>query len=101
LLCFVLTIVASPFKSKSRLEAEKAALRQQLIVLRRKVQGPGPAHEQRSLVLYPAGVILPVLTIIRPETLVRLPVYLFWAFSAVTAADRADVSLMLFWNLTF
>jgi hypothetical protein len=39
LLCFVLTIVASPFKSKSRLEAEKAALRQQLIVLRRKVQG--------------------------------------------------------------
>jgi hypothetical protein len=32
----LLTIVASPFKSKSRLEAEKAALRQQL---RRKVQG--------------------------------------------------------------
>jgi len=39
LLCFVLAVLASPFKSKSRLEAENAALRHQLIVLRRKVQG--------------------------------------------------------------
>jgi len=39
LLCFVLAVLASPFKSKSRLEAENAALRQQLIILRRKVQG--------------------------------------------------------------
>jgi hypothetical protein len=39
LLCFVLTVLASPFKSKSRLEAENAALRHQLIVLRRKVRG--------------------------------------------------------------
>jgi hypothetical protein len=35
----VLAILPSPFKSKSRLEAENAALRQQLIVLRRKVKG--------------------------------------------------------------
>ena len=35
---FVLGILASPFKAKSRLEAENAALRQQLIVLRRKVK---------------------------------------------------------------
>ena len=34
-----LAFVASPFKSKSRLEAENAVLRHQLIVLRRKVQG--------------------------------------------------------------
>src|SRR3974390_264218 len=34
LLWFVLAILASPFKSKSRLEAENAALRHQLIVLR-------------------------------------------------------------------
>jgi hypothetical protein len=27
LLCFVLTLLASPFRSKSRLEAENAALR--------------------------------------------------------------------------
>ena len=39
LLCFVLTVLAAPFKSKSRLEAENAALRHQLIVLRRKVHG--------------------------------------------------------------
>jgi hypothetical protein len=36
---FVLSVSASPFKSKSRLEAENAALRHQLIVLRRKVPG--------------------------------------------------------------
>ena len=39
LICFVLAVLASPFKSKSRLEAENLALRHQLIVLRRKVQG--------------------------------------------------------------
>src|ERR1019366_2866484 len=33
-----LALVAAPFKSKSRLEAENAVLRHQLIVLRRKVQ---------------------------------------------------------------
>ena len=37
--CFVLAVLASPFKSKSRLEAENAVLRHQLIVLRRKVRG--------------------------------------------------------------
>jgi hypothetical protein len=35
LFCFILTALASPFKSKSRLEAENAARRHQLIVLRR------------------------------------------------------------------
>jgi hypothetical protein len=39
LLCFFLTLFASPFKSKSRLEAENAALRHQLIVLQRRVRG--------------------------------------------------------------
>jgi hypothetical protein len=39
LLCLVLAVLASPFKSKSRLEAENAALRHQLIVLQRKVRG--------------------------------------------------------------
>jgi hypothetical protein len=38
LILFVLGILASPFKAKSRLEAENAALRQQLIVLRGKVK---------------------------------------------------------------
>src|SRR4030088_3445436 len=39
LICFVLAVLALPFKSKSRLETENAALRHQLIVLRRKVRG--------------------------------------------------------------
>jgi hypothetical protein len=34
-LCFVLAVLASPFKSKLRLQAENAVLRHQLIVLRR------------------------------------------------------------------
>jgi hypothetical protein len=59
----VLTVLASPFKSRSRLEAENAALRHQSIVLRRKV--PGRVRLTNS------ASILQVLTIIRPETLVR------------------------------
>ena len=39
LLRFVLAILVSPLRSKSRLEAENAALRHQLIVLRRNVRG--------------------------------------------------------------
>jgi hypothetical protein len=35
----VLVALASPFKSKIRLEAENAALRHQVIVLRRKLRG--------------------------------------------------------------
>jgi hypothetical protein len=36
---FVPAVLASPFESKSRLEAENAVLRHQLTVLRRKVRG--------------------------------------------------------------
>jgi hypothetical protein len=39
LLYFVLAVLATPFKSKNRLEAENAALRHQVVVLRRKVRG--------------------------------------------------------------
>src|ERR1700682_4478574 len=39
LLCFVVAVLASPFKSEIRLEAENAALRHQLAVLRRKLKG--------------------------------------------------------------
>src|ERR1017187_1204292 len=75
LLYFVLAVLAAPFKSKSRLEAENAVLRHQLIVLRRKVQGPVqlPNNDRWCLIQlyrwFPS--ILQVLTIIRPETLVR------------------------------
>jgi hypothetical protein len=75
LLRFVLGILASPFKSKSRLEAENAVLRHQLIVLRRKMRGrPRLTNNDRWFFIqlyrwFPS--ILQVLTIIRPETPVR------------------------------
>src|SRR5260370_39077491 len=60
LICFVLAVLASPFKSNIRLEAENAVLRHQLIVLRRKLERPGSPHEQRPLVLRPALSLVPV-----------------------------------------
>jgi hypothetical protein len=39
LLWFVLAVLASPFKSKLRLEAESAVLRHQLIILKRRLHG--------------------------------------------------------------
>jgi hypothetical protein len=36
---FVIAVLASPFKSKMRLEAENAVLRHQLIVLKRRLCG--------------------------------------------------------------
>jgi hypothetical protein len=39
LFCFVVAVLASPFKSKLRLEAENAVLRHQLIILRRRLHG--------------------------------------------------------------
>jgi hypothetical protein len=38
LLCIALAVLASPFKSKLRLEADNAVLRHQLIVLNRRLQ---------------------------------------------------------------
>ena len=75
LLCFFLTLFASPFKSKSRLEAENAALRHQLAVLRREVRGRVllTNGDRLSLVQlyrrFPS--MLKAITIVRPETLVR------------------------------
>src|SRR5258705_12086949 len=75
LVCLVLAVLAAPFKSNSRLEAENAVLRHQLIVLRRKVRGRAQlTNNDRWFFVqiyrwFPS--ILKVLTITRPETLVR------------------------------
>jgi hypothetical protein len=75
LLCFFLALFVSPFKSKSRLEAENAALRHQLIVLQRMVRGRVRLTNGDRLFLvqlyrwFPS--VLKAITIIRPETLVR------------------------------
>src|SRR6202162_3335914 len=72
---FALAALASPFKSKLRLEAENSALRHQSIVLRRRLPGRVRLanHDRWFLIQlyrwFPS--ILQVLTIIRPETLVR------------------------------
>jgi hypothetical protein len=71
LLCFVLAVLASPFKSKLRLEAENAVLWHQLVVLRRKLRGRVQlANSDRWFFIqlyrwFPS--ILQVLTIIRPR----------------------------------
>src|SRR3984893_8840632 len=72
---FVVAVLASPFKPKSRLEAENAVLRHQLIVLRRKVRGRTRLTNTDRwffVLLYrwfPS--ILKVVTIVQPETLVH------------------------------
>src|SRR5258708_15887365 len=75
LLCFALAVLASPFKSKLRLEAENTVLRHQLIVLRRRLHGRVrfTNHDRWFLILLYrwSPSILQVLTIIRPETLVH------------------------------
>src|SRR5258705_2047469 len=75
LLCFALAVLASPFKSKLRLDAENTVLRHQLIVLRRRLHGRARlTNNDRWFLIqlyrwFPS--ILKVLTIIEPETLVR------------------------------
>ena len=75
LICFVLAVLASPFKSNSRLEAENAVLRHQLIVLRRKLKGRARlTNNDRWFFVWMYRwfpTILKVVTIIQPETLVR------------------------------
>jgi transposase InsO family protein len=75
LLCFLLTLFASPFKSKGRLEAENAALKYQVIVLRRKVRARIRLTNGDRLFFvqlyrwFPST--LKAIIIIRPQTVVR------------------------------
>jgi hypothetical protein len=90
LFCFVLTVLASPFKSKLRLEAVNAVLRHQLNVMRRRLHGRVRLTNNDRwffILLYrwfPS--ILQVLTIIRPETLC---VGIGPAFAATGVGSRA------------
>ncbi len=75
LLCFILAVLASPFKSKSRLEAENAALRHQLIVLQRKLRGRVQLTNSDRLFFIQMyrwfPLVMKVIMIVSPETLVR------------------------------
>ena len=82
LLCFVVAVLASAFKSTIRLEAENATLRHQLVVLRRKLKGRARLTNNDRWFLVQLyrwfPLILQVLTIIQPETLVRWHRAGFW-----------------------
>ena len=75
LIRLVLGLLAAPFRSRSSLEAENAALRQQLIVLRRKPRGRVRLSNSDRLFfvwlyrLFPS--VARALLIIRPDTLIR------------------------------
>jgi transposase InsO family protein len=98
LLCFILAALASPFKSKTRLEAENAALRHQLIVLRRKVKGRAylTNNDRWFFILlyrwFPS--ILEVLVVIRPETLVhwhRAGFRRYWRWKSRSPGGRPQI----------
>ena len=98
LLCLVMAVLAAPFKSKSRLEAENAALRHQLIVLRRKRQGRVRlTNSDRWFFIqlyrwFPS--ILNVLAIVRPETLVhwhRAGFRCYWRWKSCPQGGRPQI----------
>src|SRR5271165_1351756 len=102
LLCFFLTLLASPFKSKSRLEAENAALRHQLIVLQRKVRGRVYFTNSDRLFFvqlyrwFPAT--LRAVSLIRPATIVRwhrAGFRRYWRWKARSAGGRPQIDASL------
>src|SRR5207249_7021998 len=102
LLCFLLTLLASPFKSKPRLEAENAVLRHQLIVLQRKVRGRVQFTNSDRLFFiqlyrwFPS--VLQAMRIIRPETLVRwhrAGFRRYWRWTSQSLGGRPQISAEL------
>jgi len=102
LLCFFMAVLASPFKSKLRLEAENAVLRHQLIVLRRRLRGRVRLtnHDRWFLIQlyrwFPST--LKVLTIIRPETLVRwhrAGFRFYWRWKSRSLVGRPPIDMEL------
>ena len=75
LLIFLLRLLLLPSRPELRLEAENAALRQQLIILQRKVRGCVQLTNSDRLFFvqlyrwFPS--ILKTMTVVKPETLLR------------------------------
>src|SRR5712671_700875 len=102
LIWFVLAVLASPFKSKSRLGAENAVLRHQLIVLRRKLKGRARlTNSDRWFFVqmnrcFPS--ILKVVTIVQPETLVswhRAGFRRYWRWKSRRRGGRPRIEIEL------
>src|ERR1700737_5024215 len=102
LLCFALAVLASPFKSKLRLQAENAVLRHQLNVLRRGLHGRVRLTNYDRWFFIPlyrwSPSILQVLTIIRPETLVRwhrAGFRCYWRWKSLPLGGRPQIDMEL------
>ena len=98
LFCFFPALLASPFKSSSRLEAENAALRHQLMVLQGKVRGR--VHFTNSDRLFFIQLyrwfpsVLRAMIIIRPETVVRwhrAGIRRYWRWKSRSAGGRPQI----------
>jgi transposase InsO family protein len=98
LLCFVLAVLASAFRSRSRLKAENAVLRHQLNVLRRKVRGRvWLTNNDRWFFVqlyrwFPS--ILQVITVVRPETLMhwhRAGFRYYWRWKSRLRGGRPQI----------
>ena len=88
LFCFALAVLASPFKSKLRLEAENAVLRHQLIVLRRLCQ------EDTEQPDHPASLGDSITASYSDEVFGTHTARVFSRCCAPTAMERADAITM-------
>ena len=102
LFCFVLAVLAAPFKSKGRLEAENAVLRHQLIVLRRKLKGRARlTNNDRWFFVWMYRwfpTILKVVTIVQPDTLVRwhrVGFRRYWRWKSSSRGGRPQIDVEL------
>ncbi|MDQ1387065.1 MAG: hypothetical protein QOF56_519 [Acidobacteriaceae bacterium] len=110
LLHFVLAILVLPFRSKSRLVAENAVLRHQLIVLRPKLGGRVRLTNNYRWFFIQMYCWFPsvpqVLTIIRPETLLRwhragFRHYWRWKSRSLGGRPQIEAKLrMLIWSMS-
>ena len=107
---FLLNLGASIFKPKSRLEAENAALRQQLIVLQRKVRGRVQFTNSDRLFfiqLYRwCPSVLKAMVLVRPETLVRwhrAGLRRYWRWKSRSTGGRPPIHAelrVLIWRMS-
>jgi hypothetical protein len=102
LLIFLLRLVVLPSRSKCRLEAENAALRQQLTILQRKVRGRIRFTNSDRLFFvllyrwFPS--ILRTMMIVQPETLVRwhrAGFRCYWRWKSKNLGGRPPISAEL------
>src|SRR5712692_4007114 len=98
----ILAVMALPLKSKSRLEAENAVFRHQLIVLRRRLKGRARlTNNDRWFFVWMYRwfpTIVKVMTIVQPETLVRwhrVGFRRYWCWKSRSRGGRPQIETEL------